>query len=68
MPWRGPEDEHIFTVRLWRERGATGSSDEEWRGRLHHAASRSSRHFVGLNRLFGLIRDILRSTPPAGAP
>lgn len=64
----GPKDEHIFTVRLWREPSAVGSSDQEWRGRLRDSSSKSPRHFVGLNMLFELIRDILgsvnRSTPP----
>ena len=64
----GQEEEHIFTVRLWRERSAAGPNDQEWRGRLRHSSSKSSRHFVGLNMLFELIRDILRSvnrsTPP----
>lgn len=59
MPGNDPEDEHIFTVRFWRERSAAGPSDLEWRGRLYHSSSRTSQHFVGLDMLFDLIRKTL---------
>jgi hypothetical protein len=62
-----PVDEHVFTVRLWRERSASGPSDQEWRGRLRHAQSRSARHFVGLGMLFDLIRELVAGSG-RGAP
>lgn len=70
MPEHGSGDEHIFTVRLWREPNVVGPGDREWRGRLYHSQSKSSRNFVGLERLFDLIRRTLSGTgnaaPPAG--
>jgi hypothetical protein len=71
MPGNRPDDEHIFTVRLWRERSAAGPSDREWRGRLYHSQSKSSRHFVGLGMLSDLIRKTLsgsaRTAPSSGS-
>lgn len=55
----GPEDEHIFTVRLWRERSATRPSNEKWRGRLRHAQSKSSWNFVGLAMVLELMQKVL---------
>jgi hypothetical protein len=49
--------DRIFVVRIWREPSETTSEDDSWRGQLSHNEQR--RHFVGLPKLFALIRDIL---------
>jgi hypothetical protein len=62
MPEHRSEDEHIFTVRLWLEPGAVQPVEQKWRGQLYHSQSKSSRNFVGLERLFDHIRQTLSRT------
>jgi hypothetical protein len=61
--------DYVFVIRLWREPGQTPSEDDSWRGQIMHNERR--RHFVGLTRLFRLIREILvaprGSSKPQGA-
>jgi hypothetical protein len=53
-PIRGDQ---VFVIRVWREPGETVDDDDSWRGQVSHDNGR--RGFVGLPRLFALIRQIL---------
>jgi hypothetical protein len=50
-------DDRVFVVRVWREPGEASSEDDSWRGQVTHNDRRY--HFVGLLRLFALIRQSL---------
>jgi len=53
----GTDEDYIFVIRLWREPGTFKSEEDAWRGQVTHKEQR--RHFVGLPKLFVLIRRCL---------
>jgi hypothetical protein len=68
MPRNASGDDHVFTIRLWREHGGAGRGDQQWRGRLYHSQSSTTRHLVGFDALFDLIRELSQGADPAASP
>ncbi len=59
-----PQDEssncdHVFVLRCWREKTATGSIDPDWRVQLSHGYTRERIHVFGIESAFELVREIL---------
>jgi hypothetical protein len=52
------KQEHLFTLRLWRETVEEGQS--EWRGRLYHAATGEVRHFRAWSSLIPLLLAMMQ--------
>jgi hypothetical protein len=58
--------DYVFVVRLWREPGSGARDSKQWRGQVSHRNKR--RHFVGLQMLFKLMREMLPTQPPLATP